>query len=458
MARYLELKNGTYYFRQTMRVDGKQRAKRYSLRTSNPKIANILAIQFLAHIHRMNKKFEVQYDSSGNIINLKIDNEEDKSRFLEIEEMRQKHLQWKHEKELEKLRLEKLLKEEEAQKQITDWQQSDNASLYEKLTKSLPKKGKTLRTLLSEYLAESKFGNTQTADRYKREITYLITYCDTHEITTASGLDRKLAYSYLLHLRNKEKKTDSTIKNKFNVLSTFYNHLVRIGEINEVNPFAGHKLEYEATDRESLTIEEIEQIFTHPLVTSDKQYFYILLLLLTTGARPTEICQLYVDDISKLRENFYTIRITKNERRGQTLKTKQSERTIYLHPLLLKHGFVEYLSKRASSGPLFDIPKWKNKNISVQPSEKFTEILKDLNIKNEGKVLYSFRHTVINRLYQKGGDIPNLEIIVRDMIGHDEKKNKSTVDKHYRERLTPEIMAEKTSTLLSYNEVECLHN
>lgn len=81
--------------------------------------------------------------------------------------------------------------------------------------------------------------------------------------------------------------------------------------------------------------------------------------MLTSGARPSEICQLWHDNIIK-DDGFYIIKIRANADREQTLKTKQSERDIYLHPLVIKHGFLEYLETRKNKN-LFDLPKAKGK-------------------------------------------------------------------------------------------------
>ena len=103
MAQYLEQRRGYYYFRQVAIINGKQKAKRISLKTKDLKIAKMLSIQILASIFQMNKKFEVQYDDNNNIKSVKINDDDDHRRYMEYEELRQKHLAFKHKQELEKL-------------------------------------------------------------------------------------------------------------------------------------------------------------------------------------------------------------------------------------------------------------------------------------------------------------------------------------------------------------------
>ncbi|WP_368934437.1 tyrosine-type recombinase/integrase [Alcaligenes faecalis] len=458
MAQYLELKNGIYYVRVTRRCGTRQVAKRYSLKTSNYRLAKMLSIQFLAHIHMSIKKFEVVYNDQGDIIRLKVDSPEDKANFLEVEELRQKHLRWKQEQEnhIEKLRIEADLQAK--QKEREQWEQSDNASLYEKLMKTLPVNAKTLRKLLDEYLENNTFKNEQTSYKYKREVNQLITFCDTLEVYNVEKLDRKVVNSYILYLRNTEKKEDGTIKNKLNCLSTFYNYLIKIGETKETNPFPGHinKKKIKKQDkRASFTSEEIQKIFTYKSVKEDKQFYFILLLLLTSGARPSEICQLYADDIQETEYDFYSIRITENKDRSQTLKTENSERTIYLNPLLINLGFLDYLKTRDKTKPLFDIKKWKGRNISVKHSELFTKTLIELDIKDDNKVLYSLRHTAINRLYQKSDLINNVDLIIQDLMGHTKEDSKqTTAQEHYKDELNLKLLYDTTVEYLSYKEVD----
>ncbi|WZB63113.1 hypothetical protein WJ970_08695 [Achromobacter xylosoxidans] len=103
MAHYLEQRRGYYYFRQVAIINGKQKAKRISLKTKDLKIAKMLSIQILASIFQMNKKFEVQYDDNNNIKSINVKDEADHRLYMEYEEMRQKHLAFKHKQELEKL-------------------------------------------------------------------------------------------------------------------------------------------------------------------------------------------------------------------------------------------------------------------------------------------------------------------------------------------------------------------
>lgn len=458
MAQYLELRRGYYYFRQVAIINGKQKAKRISLKTKDLKIAKMLSIQILASIFQMNKKFEVQYDDNNNIKSVKINDDDDHRRYMEYEELRQKHLAFKHKQELEKLEAQAKIQKEEDERKAKEWQESDRANLFEILNATLstkqPKNTKTIKKYLDEYLETINVKNQQTHDKYRRVVTQLIEYADTLEITTPLEITREFVWKYIKHLRS-ENKTDKTIKNLFYTLGSFYNHLLRIGAVKEQNPFAGHKFDVEKTKRIPFTTEELDKIFSCEKVISSKPLFFISLIMLTSGARPSEICQLWHDDIIK-DDDFYIIKIRVNADREQTLKTKQSERDIYLHPLVIKHGFLEYLETRKNKN-LFDLPKAKGKNISKLISENFSEILrKTLNI--EVKTMYYFRHTAINCLKVKGAKIPNMKAISRDLVGHEDDDEKSdTIGDFYEQRYPVKFLMESTESLLNYDEVKSLH-
>lgn len=454
---YLEVRRGFYYFRQTVMIDGKQRAKRFSLKTKDLRTAKLLSIQLIANLHQMIKKFEVQYDENNNIKSLKIENEEDKARFIEIEEMRQKHLAFKKQQEMDKLALEEQRKKKEDEEKLKKWESSEKSSIYQKLMNELPTKGKSIRKCLDEYIEQLQVKNPQTKEKYRGFVMAFVRFCDTKEITLSSQIDRPLVWDYIVYLRNEEQMSDNTIKNKLTPLSTFYNHLKRIGEVKTDNPFSGHSFKIEKHKRVPFTVEELNKIFTCQELLDNKTLFYITLILLTSGARPSEICQLYADDIKAEENNIFSIRITSNEQREQSIKNEWSDRKIYLHPILIKQGFIDYWKNRDKSKPLFDIKRQSNKNASKFPSEDFSQILRKIGI--NVKTIYYFRHTVINRMYQYGmkNKVENLEKIMRDMIGHDDDNKSDTIEKHYRDKLSFDILKELTEHILNYDEVKALH-
>jgi len=447
-------KFGVYYFRQTVQVGEKQIVKRVSLHTKDTKVAKFLAIQIKARIDMVDlskiRKFEVVYDANHQIKSVKVNGDADAGHLLEYMRLVEIQKAEEHKREMEALRFKKELEEREKSKFAQSPHGKEMASLYEALQKNLKPKvevASDLDSLKVDYLKNLKVSDG-TKYKYTTVIAHLIEYGASVQVNTIDGITRKFVYGYLLHMRNTEKKSDKTIKNEFNTLSSFYNQMLRIGETKEANPFVGHNLDYEEVERESFTCEELEKIFSDPVVKENRTLFYVLLLLATTGARPNEICQLWTDDIvieSKVGA-VHTIRFVDNAERGQKLKNKTSRRTIYLNDLLVKSGFISYLSRR-KLGMVFDLKKPTLKNYSTFISEDFTKVLRRLGIQK--KTMYCFRHTAISRM----GHAPVTDKVNRDMVGHE---GQGTNEQVYQEPHTPAFLKSATEEILSYKDVKAL--
>lgn len=377
--------NGVYYFRQTVMFNSKQVSKRISLKTRDKRVAKFLAIQLKARIEMIDlnnvRVFEISYDENNNIKNVKVTDENDSKNLQEFLKLKETHVVEQHKRDIEKLKLEQELK---SKNDFVESSQGQNAiSLYEKLQNSLTNKDIEIKSSL-ESLNKTYIENltVSKAVKYKYDsvISKFVAYCDSQNVKSIDKIDRKFTFSYIQFLRKTDKKNDKTIKNIFNVLSTFYNNLLVTGETKEINCFSGHKFDVEKIKRQAFTKNDLDKIFTQELYNSNKKMFFVCLLLLTTGARPNEICQLWTDDIIKV-DDFYTIRITENEKRDQKVKNKSSNRVVYLNQLLIDFKFIEYV-KSVKFGLLFELTRPDIKNYSTFISEDFTKILRNLKFEN----------------------------------------------------------------------------
>lgn len=235
-----------------------------------------------------------------------------------------------------------------------------------------------------------------TLYKYGAVISKFIAFADAQGVRRLDGVDRKFVWAYVKALRT-DGKSDATISNLFLTLGSFYNHLRAIGETKEANPFAAHKLDPKKSEKRDLfSVQDLELIFSDPAIKANRQLYFILLLKLTTAARH-EICQLWTDDFT-FADGFYTIRFVANKERQQTLKNLPSQRVVYMHELLRRAGFVEYLEGR-KLGRLFDVRRPTLKHWSTFTSADFTEHLRRLGIGE--KTMYCFRHTANQRLKDK---------------------------------------------------------
>lgn len=457
-GRYLERRQyGVYYLRHTAQVGSKQVVKRFSLKTKDPTIAKFLALQIQARIEMIDiknlKKFDVTFDENNNIKSVNVTDGSDAANLNEFLKLQELHKAEQHKRELERLRAEHQLQEaKKEQERVNELALSVKGQgiidLYEKLNAKLPPKEQQqakapkLEDLKKSYLENLTVGSG-TVYKYNNFISKLIAYAKSKQVDSIDQIDRKFVYGYLLYLRKEESKDDTTIKNIFNTLSTFYNHLIRTGEISAPNPFVDQKLNAEDGEREPFTIDELKRIFGCEEFRNNQKLFYICLLLLTTGARPNEMCQLWTDDIQE-EEDFHTIRITENKARDQSLKTKSSKRTIYLNQLLVRFGFLDYLKGKAL-GQIFELKKPKSKTYSTFISEDLTTILRQLGI--EKKTMYCFRHTAINRMKQS---LAVDQSVNEDMAGHEGKGTNAVV---YQQRHSPKNLRKVTEEILMYREV-----
>ena len=454
-GRHLEQRKfGVYYFRQTRKIGGTQKVKRFSLKTKDLEVAKFLALQFLANIkmHEINidglKKFEVEYDERGNIKRLKVDGEEDRKNFLDAMTLVEYQKAQQHQRDLEKLKFEeeRALKEKLGFASSTEGQKivAFKEKLERELVADLNPKKRDLDACVNVYL-ESADVTAGTLYKYKNYLGKLIAYAKSQGVTTIDGLNREFIFDYLQYLKKVEKKDNGTIKNTFNTLSTFHNFLITSGKTTTPNPFIGHNLSHDVERRLPFTVADLEAIFSSPAILEDKQLCFIVMLLVTSGARPNEICQLWTDDIQQ-DGKLHTIRIVKNKERDQTLKTPDSKRLIYLNRLLIEAGFLEYVKTR-KFGMLFDLTKPTTKTYSTFLSERFTTVLRDLKIKE--KTLYCFRHTAINEMKQKLVK----DSISEDLVGH---KAKTVHGKDYPQSHSAAVLKQQTEKYLTYPQVAAL--
>ncbi|SVE13263.1 uncharacterized protein METZ01_LOCUS466117, partial [marine metagenome] len=145
-------------------------------------------------------------------------------------------------------------------------------------------------------------------------------------------------------------------------------------------------------------------------------FYWSFLIGILSGMRTNETSQLLIEDIVK-EGNVWMISIDETE--GKRVKTSSSIRKVPVHPTLISLGFIDYVKTIKSKG--FDriFPELTKERdgysskISRHYNEKFLPALGVW--KKQVKVLYSTRHTFINRCYNKGVD----RDIIKSIVGHE---------------------------------------
>ncbi|MFA7585165.1 MAG: site-specific integrase, partial [Novosphingobium sp.] len=143
--------------------------------------------------------------------------------------------------------------------------------------------------------------------------------------------------------------------------------------------------------------------FAKPYTGKDRDWrFWLPLLMLFSGARPNEICQLHVDDIARTPIGVWYMSLT-DEKDGNSLKTQASRRRVPIHPELIRIGFLQFVDRQKQQGAsarLFPALKPnKNGNLAWYPVKRFNEqFLPATMVLQERQSLYSLRHNVRDAL------------------------------------------------------------
>ncbi len=174
------------------------------------------------------------------------------------------------------------------------------------------------------------------------------------------------------------------------------------------------------------TNEQLNRILTSPLYSgflrdgkeheNGEQFasdwrFWIPLICMFTGARITEIAQMFVDDIFES-EGHLAGYIKANTKRGQSTKTKLSARLVVFHPILLAAGLKDYWSKRVAqakqdgNAQLFpELTAYeKRPELGRKPARWWRDYLTKIGIKNgaDGVGSHSFRHRLADEMRKAG--------------------------------------------------------
>lgn len=167
----------------------------------------------------------------------------------------------------------------------------------------------------------------------------------------------------------------------------------------------------ESEGREPWTREELSLIFSDPLWTknaipTDKKAgkeaaYWVPLIACYTGARLTEIAQLWTDDIAT-EPGKEAFEFRADAQRDQKLKNSGSWRAVPMHPELIRLGFCDYV-KSLPKGSLFPhLPKEGKNGAGGQFGKWFGTFKSAKGFTSPAKSFHSFRHLVATELRLAG--------------------------------------------------------
>ena len=249
---------------------------------------------------------------------------------------------------------------------------------------------------------------------------------------------RDLSIDEIMKLKDVKPQSRVNVNKFLTRLTTFMRFGVSQGYIKE-NYIDGMKIPISKTEerkkREPFSPEDLVKIL-HPktyldwtidfgkttksnkpdVVKYQNPFYWSFCIGVLSGMRTNEISQLLIGDIIK-KENVWMFSIDETE--GKSVKTTSSIRKVPVHPTLISLGFIDYVKIIKSKGVDRVFPELTKQRdgystkISQHYNEKF---LPSVGVwKKQVKVLYSTRHTFINRCYNKGVD----RDILKSIVGHE---------------------------------------
>jgi len=249
---------------------------------------------------------------------------------------------------------------------------------------------------------------------------------------------REMSIVEVMKLKGVKPQSRINVNKFLTRLTTFMNFGVSQGYIKE-NYILGMKIPIPKTEgrkkREPFSPEDLVKILSPKsyldwtvdfglktksakpnVVKYQNPFYWSFLIGIFSGMRTNETAQLRIEDIIK-KENVWMISI--DEAEGKSVKTTSSIRKVPVHPTLISLGFIDYVKIIKSKGVDRVFPELTKQRdgystkISQHYNEKF---LPSIGVwKRQVKVLYSTRHTFINRCYNKGVD----RDIIKSIVGHE---------------------------------------
>lgn len=253
--------------------------------------------------------------------------------------------------------------------------------------------------LIAIWLKSTRSKRQTTKDAYCRtllEFAQSIGYKPLLEITRKDVVEYRDAVLA-------EGKSAITANSKIGILRTFFRggqdyELVTVNPAAEIHSPVGH----DRKSRVSFAADDLTKIFNssiylaqyRPVSGGKEAAYWLPLLALFTGARVEELAQLLVTDVREINGLGYIINISDDAPHAH-IKNSSSRRRIPVHGILIACGFLDYVTKQASTGMLFpDLkPNHRGKYGGYFSYFFSTYLRKKILITDERKVFHSFRHT-----------------------------------------------------------------
>lgn len=170
-------------------------------------------------------------------------------------------------------------------------------------------------------------------------------------------------------------------------------------------------LEKDSVQKSAYSQEDLKAIFESQeyakRTADDPAKFWIPLLLLYSGARLNEMCQLLCEDIVIV-DNVHCIRISDDVTARQRVKNDSSKRLVPIHSIVINLGFLKFVESRrkAGGGKLFvSLDDGKSAKHQKYLGNWWNRYLAVVKVKKRGLDAHSFRHTAVKLWKNAGVDV-----------------------------------------------------
>lgn len=153
--------------------------------------------------------------------------------------------------------------------------------------------------LIKDFYEDCRLRKFSTARQYMQIASSFCRWLESKN-SDVNSISKSLLKEYLIYLREDRRLRHDSIKHIFSHLNTFYDYMEDEG-LTETNPIPAFRKRYLASyknedtpqQRKLISIEDASILVASTLETRDR---VILLLLLKTGIRRSELCSLDVND------------------------------------------------------------------------------------------------------------------------------------------------------------------
>lgn len=298
-----------------------------------------------------------------------------------------------------------------------------------------------LKFLLS--VVGGDLGHTQLAKEHLRQVSRTLEHIPERMALKPAYKDKTLAQIMAMKIPDSEKLAPGTLGTYIHPINAFLDWLEAgydgvapgLSKVLKVSS-AVEKVKREVVN---FTSEDLRLLFNTEGYKLDKfrkpWQFWLLPLLMFTGARLEEICQLQVDDIHQV-DGIWVANVVQDvdEPSGRHTKNPSSRRPIPLHPFLVDDlnlpGYVAQL-RRTQHTQLFPGLKRQSGRYSHYVSRWFNEGERAYkrqagiqDIPHVNKTLHSFRHT-FHQVAMLQGVLPTK---IQQVTGHKTTRHVANLD------------------------------